>query len=155
MIVKAAKQYNEVADGIEKHFEGVANQLRDWLPRTILPPPPPPPRKVIRLTYWQGLERWVLQHKKLAASIAAFVGTGAALLVLQKMNKLKKRRARRSGNGARTEVVGMPLNQRRRRAWEMATDCIYSARRIAYFTHDHCAGSRSRATRLHRLCHYA
>jgi hypothetical protein len=105
----ARQHYNELAGGIERHFEYVATQLQDWLPPNMRPrPPPPPPRRLVPATYWNQINRWVSRNSALSASIVAFVGTGAVLLFIQRRTHLKKRRARKSTGGARTEVVGMP-----------------------------------------------
>ncbi|KAL1303699.1 hypothetical protein AAFC00_007051 [Neodothiora populina] len=104
----ARQQYNELADGIERHFEHVATQLKDWIPQQTKqtpPPPPPPPRRLLPASYWQSVQRWVSRNTAMSAGIAAFVGTGAVLLFIQRQAHYKKRRARRSSGGARTEVV--------------------------------------------------
>lgn len=101
----ARQQYNELASGLERHFENVATQLRDWLPQQMRPPPPPPPRKFTPTTYWNQVSRWVSRNSALSAGLVAFVGTGAVLLFIQRRTHLKKRRARKSNGGARTEVV--------------------------------------------------
>ena len=100
----ARQQYNQLADGLERHFESVATQVRGWLPQH---PPPPPPRKLTPITYWKQVERWISNNSALSAGIAAFVSTGAVYLFIQRKSHSKKRRARKSNGGARTEVVGM------------------------------------------------
>lgn len=111
----ARQQYNELTDGLERHFENVATQLRDWLPQQMRPRPPPPPRRVTLSpgTYWAYVSRWISQNSALSAGIAAFVGTGAVLLFIQRKTYPKKRRARKSDGGARTEVVGTPEHFRK------------------------------------------
>lgn len=107
----ARQQYNQLAYGLERHFEEVATQLKDWLPTQIRQPPPPPPRRLVPATYWQNVHTWVSRNTAISAGIAAFVGTGAVLLFAQRQAHFKKRRARRSSGGARTEVVGMQETQ--------------------------------------------
>ncbi|KAH0363195.1 DUF1776-domain-containing protein, partial [Aureobasidium melanogenum] len=106
-IDSARQQYNDLAGGIERHFENVATQLRDWLPEQMRPrpPPPPPPRSLSPATYWNQVNRWISRNTALSAGILAFVGTGAVLVFIQRSTHVKKRRARKSNNGARTEVV--------------------------------------------------
>ncbi|GAB7354752.1 hypothetical protein MBLNU459_g5160t1 [Dothideomycetes sp. NU459] len=103
---KAKAQYDAAADALEKHIEGVADQLRDSLPAKLRPPPPPPPPRILApATYWHAVKRWISQNRALAAGITCFVGTGAVLLFLQRQSHVKKRRAKRTSGGARTEVV--------------------------------------------------
>jgi hypothetical protein len=105
-IDSARQQYNDLAGGVERHFESVAIQLKDWLPEQMRPqPPPPPPRTLTAVTYWNQVNRWVSQNTALSAGILAFVGTGAVLVFIQRSTHVKKRRARKSNNGARTEAV--------------------------------------------------
>ncbi|KAI4786694.1 DUF1776-domain-containing protein, partial [Aureobasidium sp. EXF-8845] len=106
-IDSARQQYNELAGGVERHFESVATQLKDWLPEQMrpTPPPPPPPRTLFPTTYWNQVNRWVSRNTALSAGILAFVGTGAVLVFIQRSTHVKKRRARKSNNGARTEAV--------------------------------------------------
>ncbi|KAH0342097.1 DUF1776-domain-containing protein, partial [Aureobasidium melanogenum] len=106
-IDSARQQYNDLAGGLERHFENVATQLRDWLPEQMRPrpPPPPPPRSLSPATYWNQINRWISRNTALSAGIFAFVGTGAVLVFIQRSTHVKKRRARKSNNGARTEVV--------------------------------------------------
>ncbi|KAH0268082.1 DUF1776-domain-containing protein, partial [Aureobasidium melanogenum] len=106
-IDSARQQYNDLAGGLERHFENVATQLRDWLPEQMRPrpPPPPPPRSLSPVTYWNQVNRWISRNTALSAGVLAFVGTGAVLVFIQRSTHVKKRRARKSNNGARTEVV--------------------------------------------------
>lgn len=106
-IGSARQQYNDLAGGVERHFESVAIQLKDWLPDQLRPrPPPPPPRRtLLPATYWNQVNRWVSRNTALSAGILAFVGTGAVLVFIQRSTHVKKRRARKSNNGARTEAV--------------------------------------------------
>ena len=105
--VQAAKQYNELADSIEKHFETVADQIRDIVPRGLgLTPPPPPPRRLMPVTYVESAQRWIMKNKAITAGVIAFLSTGSVLVYLQRQRAYTKRRAKRASNGARTEIVG-------------------------------------------------
>ena len=99
---------NDLAADVERHFDRVASQLRQFL-STDIPfasvkprrPPPPPPS-----TYQRAL-RWMSSHRAITAAIVAFVITGGvgSVLYVQHQKLGKKRRAARSTSGARTEVV--------------------------------------------------
>nr|OQO25018.1 hypothetical protein B0A51_07999 [Rachicladosporium sp. CCFEE 5018] len=104
----ARSQFNSLTTDIEHHFDLVASQLRQYLPSETAsfiraPPPPrlPPP------TTLQLLTRWVDKHRAVSAAIAAFALTGSvsAALYVQQRRSHRKRRARKSPSGARTDVV--------------------------------------------------
>ena len=102
---QARRQFNELADDVERHFEQVAGQLRHWVPNELRPVPPPkrlPPPSSLQLA-----QRWVSRNRALTAALVAFVVTGSvgALIFVHNRNHKRKRRARRSTNGARTDVV--------------------------------------------------
>ncbi|QIW96469.1 hypothetical protein AMS68_001987 [Peltaster fructicola] len=107
-IDSARHHLNDVAADIERHFDNVASQLKDFLssespfaPRLIKPPPPPP-------TAYQAAVRWISKHRAITAAVIAFAITGSvgsAVYYYQRRHHSKKRRARRSASGARTEVV--------------------------------------------------
>ncbi|PNS19098.1 hypothetical protein CAC42_1834 [Sphaceloma murrayae] len=102
----AARQYNETAEVIERHFETVADQIRDWIPKgRVVAAPPPRPRRLAPATYISCLQSWALNHKAVTAGLLAFVGTGAVYLFVQRKAYRSRRRAKRTANGARTEVV--------------------------------------------------
>ncbi|KAF4550429.1 Hypothetical protein D9617_17g046970 [Elsinoe fawcettii] len=102
----AARQYNETAEVIERHFETVADQIRDLIPRrNIFTAPPPPPRRAPPAAYLHSLQTWAIRHKAITAGLVAFVGTGAAYLFIQRHAYRQRRRAKRTATGARTEVV--------------------------------------------------
>ncbi|KAF2224042.1 hypothetical protein BDZ85DRAFT_260301 [Elsinoe ampelina] len=102
----AARQYNETAEVIERHFETVADQIRELIPkRTPFSAPPPPPRRLPPAAYFHNLQTWALRHKAITAGLAAFFGTGAVYLLFQRYAYKQRRRAKRTANGARTEVV--------------------------------------------------
>lgn len=50
---------------------------------------------------------WVMRNRAWTAAFVAFFGTGAVLYMGSRTFDNKKRRARRAGNGARKEIVGM------------------------------------------------
>lgn len=95
---------------IERHFENVADQIRDWMPRHMPyiaspPPPPPPKRSLLGVSAFTSLQHWTMRHKALTAAFVAFFGTGAVYMIYQRRAYRQKRRARRTATGARTEVV--------------------------------------------------
>lgn len=72
--------------------------------RVVRPPPPkplPPP------TTLESIQRWVSKHRALTAAAAAFVVTGSvgAFIFIRNKQHKRKRRARKSPSGARTDVV--------------------------------------------------
>lgn len=150
---QARQTVNEVANSLESHFEVVADQLREFLPNQLLrSPPPPPPRRLTPATTLQVVQRWISQNSALAAGIGCFVGTGAVLLFIQRRSHLKRRRAKRTSGGARTEVVGMfwPEDQ----SSHAYADKLFSHRRISQLALHHCYRARSGTPRIHRLCCY-
>ncbi|KAL9065800.1 MAG: hypothetical protein Q9157_007351 [Trypethelium eluteriae] len=113
-------QVNDVADALDRHIDFVADSLKDaairvndaWghlsgRPAPLPPPPPPPPRLPFfgPSTSLQHLQRWVSRHRAITAALVAFFGTSALLLYRQKRAYVKKRRAKKASNGARSEVV--------------------------------------------------
>ncbi|KAK5016664.1 hypothetical protein LTR60_002300 [Cryomyces antarcticus] len=108
----AIKNYNDLSDSVERHFESVAASLRDawststWLPEAARPLPPPRPAPVaIPLSYLGKAQDWISRNRALTAAIVAFVGTGAVLVYRMRKIHGRKRRARRASNGARREIV--------------------------------------------------
>ncbi|KXL47282.1 hypothetical protein M433DRAFT_159797 [Acidomyces richmondensis BFW] len=104
----ARKQFNEIADDVERHFESVAGQLREWMPEnSLLSRPPPPPKRLPPPTAFQIVQRWINRHRAVTAAAVAFLVTGSigALVYIKSQNHKRKRRAKRSSSGARTEVV--------------------------------------------------
>lgn len=103
----ARRQFNEIADDVERHFEHVAGQLREWMPADIRAPVAPPKRLPPPTTY-QVLQRWAARHHRaLAAAAVAFVVTGGlgVWVYVHSQDRKRKRRAKRSPSGARTDVV--------------------------------------------------
>lgn len=99
---------NTLAADVERHFDSVASQLRDFLTTDVpfLPQPrrlPPPPSQ----STYQLAVRWMARHRGLTAAITAFLLTGSAgsLLFIRSRRPSKKRRAARSESGARVETV--------------------------------------------------
>ncbi|KLU88503.1 hypothetical protein MAPG_07488 [Magnaporthiopsis poae ATCC 64411] len=107
------KRYSgEVADFVDKHVEAAAGVLRErlstieWIPDSIRPRPlpPAPSAQLLPLSAFERLESWMSRHKILTGLIV--LGTGAAVYrTYRKQYKHKPRRARRSRNGGRIEVV--------------------------------------------------
>ncbi|WPH02665.1 Hypothetical protein R9X50_00553100 [Acrodontium crateriforme] len=101
----ARRQFNEIADDVERHFEQVAGQLKQFVPnqlRTVPTPKRLPPPTTLELA-----QRWISRHKALTYALVAFVVTGSvgAIVFAKSREHKKKRRARRSASGARTDVV--------------------------------------------------
>lgn len=105
----ARKQFDSIAEDVERHFDQVASHLREWIPydhrtQTISLAPP---RKVPPPTSLELVQRWVSKNKALTAAMVAFVVTGSvgAFVYIQQNNRKRRRRARKSASGARTDVV--------------------------------------------------
>lgn len=101
-------QFNEIADDVERHFDVVSKQIREWIPAdTPFIRNLPPPRRLPPPTTYQVVTRWMNTHRALTAGIVAFLLTGSVGVLVYVKNKdhKRKRRARRSASGARTDVV--------------------------------------------------
>ncbi|KAK4565385.1 hypothetical protein LTR86_004002 [Recurvomyces mirabilis] len=104
----ARKQFTEIADDVERHFEQVAGQLREWMPAdTPFARQLPVPKRLPPPTTLQIVQRWVSRHKGLSAVVIAFLVTGSigTFIYTRNNGSKRKRRARRSASGARTDVV--------------------------------------------------
>jgi NAD(P)-dependent dehydrogenase (short-subunit alcohol dehydrogenase family) len=105
----ARRQFNEIADDVERHFELVADQLREWIPTDKGFPRlhQPAPKRLPPPTTLQAIQRWVSRHRALTAAAVAFIVTGSvgALVYVKSKQNRRKRRARKSASGARTDVV--------------------------------------------------
>lgn len=53
------------------------------------------------------VQNWMTRNRAWTAAILAFVGTGCVLFYGSKKLNGKRRKARKAGNGARKEIVGM------------------------------------------------
>ena len=101
-------------EGIEQHFESVSRSLKEtfraspWLPDSIKPPPPPPSiRRAPKIPpgYYEASRDWISGHRAVTAAVIAFFGTGAFIIWRRRRSDRAKRRAKKSKNGSRTEVV--------------------------------------------------
>ena len=104
----ARKQFNDIAEDVERHFESVAAQLRGYLPEdTPFVRAPPPPRRLPPPSTLQIARRWVSRHQGVTAAAVAFLVTGSvgAFVFVKSRDGKRKRRAKRSLSGARTDVV--------------------------------------------------
>lgn len=104
----ARRQFNDIADDVERHFEQAASQLRGWIPADApFARAPPPPRRLPPPTTLQIAQRWMLRHRALTAAAVAFLVTGSvgAFVFVKSRDSKRKRRARRSASGARTDIV--------------------------------------------------
>ncbi|KAF2171603.1 hypothetical protein M409DRAFT_17840 [Zasmidium cellare ATCC 36951] len=104
LINYARNQFNEIAADVERHFDLVAGNLKE---RFAKPLSAPPARRLPPPTTWQLAQRWMYKHKALTAAIVAFFVTGSvgAFVYVKSRDLKKKRRAKRSQSGARTDVV--------------------------------------------------
>lgn len=108
-----ANEINKIADSIEEHSNTVSLFLREtlqsspWLPDSIKPPPPPPHTiaSELPLGYLESSQDWISKHRAVTAAIVAFVGTGVFIIWRQRKYDRSKRRAKRTKNGSKTEVV--------------------------------------------------
>jgi hypothetical protein len=95
-----------LSSNIEKQFDNVAGTVRNGISKIqsphFVPPPPPPPPTTLQLA-----QRWVSKNRALSAAIIAFIVTGSVSAVIYAQNRdtKRKRRARKSRSGARTDVV--------------------------------------------------
>ncbi|KAM3420111.1 hypothetical protein BST61_g3413 [Cercospora zeina] len=104
LVKYAQRQFDEITANIERHFDQVAGQLRESFSHQR---PPTPPQRLPPPTTYQSIERWVLRHKALTAAAVAFLVTGSisAVVYIKSKDLKRKRRARKSTSGARTDVV--------------------------------------------------
>lgn len=105
LIDYARDQFNQIAAEVEQHFDLVAGHLRDTFSRSL--PPQLPARRVPPPTAWQTTQRWISRHRALTAAIVTFfvAGSVGSVVYLKSKDLRRKRRAKRSSSGARTEVV--------------------------------------------------
>ncbi|KAK5172257.1 U2 snRNP component prp10 [Saxophila tyrrhenica] len=103
---KARKQFDSIADDVERHFDLVASHLREWIPHETplsrpSPAPLPPP------TTLQVAQRWIARNRAVSAAVLAFLVTGSVggWVYVRSQRSRRKRRARKSPSGARTDVV--------------------------------------------------
>lgn len=106
---------NSFTEAIDRHFEYVGRSLKDafrdtpWLPDSIKPKTPPVPHKVPVITvppgYIEATRAWVSEHRAWTAAVIAFVGTGAFIVWRRRRDDRVKRRAKRTKNGSKTEMV--------------------------------------------------
>ncbi|KAE9982091.1 hypothetical protein EG328_011194 [Venturia inaequalis] len=98
-------------DVVDKQIDSFASSIRSvfssssWLPESIKPPPPPPRYLPANQTYIRAVAEWILRHKAITAAFVAFMSTGGVLVWHQRIQKSKRRRARRTANGTRLEVI--------------------------------------------------
>ena len=106
---QARKQFNEIADDVERHFDFVAGQLREWIPNDgRLARIAPAPKRLPPPTTLQSLQRWVSRNQAAIVVLGGpFVVAGAfaAIQYYVHRNYRRKRRARKAESGARTDVV--------------------------------------------------
>lgn len=105
------KYSTDVAETIDRHVDHAATVIRDVLSRNFPSVIRGPSRDLHILNTPRSVpERvynWALRHRAWTAALIAFFGTGGLLLLGGSVLDNKKRKARRAGNGARKEIVGM------------------------------------------------
>ena len=103
----ARTQFNSITADVERHFDLVASQLKEWIPSDPTSMVFAPPKHLPPPTTYQVVTRWMDRHRALTAAAVAFAVTGSvgAGMYVRSLKVHKKRRARKSANGARTEVV--------------------------------------------------
>ena len=108
------------ADTLSSRIDDMGESLRgtlssaSWLPKSFRPTPPrPPTRRFAERSlgysdagYFRAMGNWILEHQAWTAATVAFLGTGSFMLYRQRKAYMSKRRARRTRNGDRLEVVG-------------------------------------------------
>ncbi|KXT15671.1 hypothetical protein AC579_6116 [Pseudocercospora musae] len=105
LINHAHNLFYDIVNDVEAHFDSVASTLRHHFSNkplqfpTRTPPPPPTP--------YEHIERWISKHKPLTAAIVAFAvaGSVASYIYIRSQKLHRKRRARKSSSGARTDIV--------------------------------------------------
>lgn len=101
----------QVADSIDRQVDYAATTIRNtlseqsWIPSQVRPSMRNSPRHPRGLT--DRVQDWMIRNRAWTAAIFAFVGTGCVLFYGSKKLNGKKRKARKAGNGARKEIVGM------------------------------------------------
>lgn len=107
-----------MAEVIDRGFDNVALAFRQtlstatWIPEAARPAITkhttirPPPRATVPVGYLASTWNWIDNHRALTVAFCTFFGTGGFLYLRQKRAYARKRRAKRSVNGARKEVVG-------------------------------------------------
>lgn len=103
----ARTQINSVAADVERHFDLVASHLREWIPSGPSALVKAPPRRLPPPTTYEVITRWMDRNRALTAALVAFAVTGTVStgIYVQNRKANKKRRARKSASGARTDVV--------------------------------------------------
>lgn len=103
----ARNQLNSVAADVERHFDLVTTHIREWMPSDPSALVKSPPRRLPPPTAYQVITRWMDKHRALTAAFVAFAVTGTVStgIYVQNRKANKKRRARKSPSGARTDVV--------------------------------------------------
>lgn len=110
------KRYSlQVANSIDRQVDSAATTLRDslsqqsWIPSSVRPS-----RKTVDIVPTRSLtgrvQDWMISNRALSAAVLAFAGTTCVLYFGNKTFNGKRRKARRAGNGARKEIVGMSVN---------------------------------------------
>ncbi|KAL4763550.1 DUF1776 domain-containing protein [Aspergillus foveolatus] len=102
---------NSVAEAIDRHVDHVADAVRDTLSHQSWLPPSVRPSPIVRhissrpQSLYDRVHNWVIQNRAWSAAILAFVGTTGVLYLGDKKLRTKRRKAKRSANGARKEII--------------------------------------------------
>lgn len=103
----------QVADSIDRQVDYAAIKIRDtlseqtWLPQSVRPRVRAAPARSPHCAFIVRVQDWIARNRAWTAAILAFVGTGCVLFYGNKKLNGKRRKARKAGNGARKEIVGM------------------------------------------------
>jgi hypothetical protein len=123
---------NSVAEAIDRHVDHVADAVRDtlshqsWLPPSVRPSPIVHHFSSRPQSLYDRLHNWVIRNRAWSAAILAFVGTTGVLYFGDKKLRTKRRKAKRSANGARKEIIGKPRGFRKLSAPTLEADHCYS-----------------------------
>ncbi|RDW70788.1 DUF1776 domain-containing protein [Aspergillus mulundensis] len=106
------RRYSEqVADSINRHVDHAADAVRNtlshqsWLPSSVRPSPAFRPFSPRPQSLYDRVHDWAIRNRAWSAAILAFVGTTGVLYFGSKKLRAKRRKAKRSANGARKEII--------------------------------------------------
>ena len=140
-----------MAEAIDRHVDHVADAVRDTLSHQSWLPPSVRPSPIVRhfssrpQSLYDRVHSWVIQNRAWSAAILAFVGTTGVLYLGDKKLRTKRRKAKRSANGARKEILGKP-----RGFWKLSAPALEADHCLAVAGSPHEPMTRSIAADLDR-----